>query len=72
MTEGVIRLGDREDDLTSVFFSRSSESLFSSKGSFVAVGEKEQSGVTLLEDLLDGSVVEGHNDGERVGVNESL
>lgn len=72
VTETIIRLGDREDDLTSIFFSRSSKSLFSSKGSFVAVGEKEQGGVTLLEDLLDGSVVEGHNGGEGVSFNKIL
>lgn len=72
MSESVVGLGDREDNLTLLFLSNLSEDGFSSSGGFVVVGEEEQSGVTLLENFLDGSVVEGHNEGEGVFVNESL
>lgn len=72
VTETIIRLGDREDELTLVFTGSLSESSFSSVGLIVTVSEEEQSGVTLLEDLLDGSVVEGHNERERVRIDESL
>lgn len=72
VTESVVGLGDGEDNLTLEVLGSSGESSFSSNGGFIIVGEEEQSGVTLLEDLLDGSVIEGHNEGERVFVNESL
>lgn len=72
VTMSVIGLGDREENLALVVLGSLRESGFSSNGSFVVVGEKEDGGVALLEDLLDSLVTEGEDEREGVSINESL
>lgn len=72
VSESVVGLGNREDNLSLKVLSGLSEGGFSGNGSFVIVGEQEDSRVGLLEDLLDGLVIEREDGGELVGVNEGL
>lgn len=72
VAESVVGLADGEHNFTLVVLSGLRESSFSGDGSFVVVCEEEDSRVLLLEDFLDRTVVEWHNEGERVRVDESL
>jgi len=73
MSLAIIDLGDSEKNFTSfVLLSRFSKGSLSSDGCFVVVGKENNSGVLLLEDLRDSSVIEGHNSSEGVSINEFL
>lgn len=72
VAKSVVGLGDREYKFPSVFICSFGKNNFSLIRCIIFIGEKEESRVSLLEDPLDGSVVEGHDDRERIFINKSF